>query len=235
LLCADYGVNNSSVPAGSIAKRRDDVTMTGPNPNERYPIPGDKNLQFIKNTITKPNIIAGDYSYYYALNGESFEDQVLYHYEFIGTKLRIGKFCSIASEARFMMDGGNHRMDGSTFPFNIFGNGWETFTPSLDQLPIKGDTVIGNDVWIGRRATIMPGVRIGDGAIIAAEAVVAKDVEPYTIVGGNPAREIRKRYSTEVIQELLEIRWWDCEIEVINQYMGAIVSGDMDMLRKMRP
>lgn len=208
--------------------------MTGPNPNKKYPIPGYTNVQFIKNMITKPNIIAGDYSYYDALNGESFEDQVLYHYEVIGTKLIIGKFCSIAPEVRFMMDGGNHRMDGSTFPFNIFGNGWETHTPSLEDLPIKGDTIVGNDVWIGRRATIMPGVRIGDGAIISAEAVVVKDVEPYTIVGGNPAREIRKRFSPEVIQELLEIKWWDSNITLINDYIGAIVSGDMGTLRKMK-
>ncbi|KEQ21951.1 streptogramin A O-acetyltransferase Vat(I) [Paenibacillus tyrfis] len=208
--------------------------MIGPNPNEKYPVPGNTNVQFIRNTITKPNIIVGDYSYYDAVNGESFEDQVLYHYEVIGTKLIIGKFCSIAPEVRFMMDGGNHRMDGSTFPFNIFGNGWEKHTPSLEQLPIKGDTIVGNDVWIGRRATIMPGVRIGDGAIIAAEAVVVKDVEPYTIVGGNPAREIRKRFSPEVIQELLDIKWWDSDIELISQYIGSIVSGDMDTLRKMK-
>lgn len=208
--------------------------MSGPNPNHKFPIPGNKNLQFIKNMITKPNIVAGDYSYYDAFNGESFEDQVLYHYEILGTKLIIGKFCSIAPEARFMMDGGNHRMDGSTFPFNIFGNGWEAFTPSLEEIPIKGDTVIGNDVWIGRRATIMPGVRIGDGAIIAAEAVVVKDVEPYTIVGGNPAKEIRKRFPPEVSQELLEIKWWDYDIEIINPYIGAIVSGDVDRLRKMK-
>ncbi|MCP1307338.1 streptogramin A O-acetyltransferase Vat(I) [Paenibacillus tyrfis] len=208
--------------------------MIGPNPKEKYPVPGNTNVQFIRNTITKPNIIVGDYSYYDAMNGESFEDQVLYHYEVIGTKLIIGKFCSIAPEVRFMMDGGNHRMDGSTFPFNIFGNGWEKHTPSLEQLPIKGDTVVGNDVWIGRRATIMPGVRIGDGAIIAAEAVVVKDVEPYTIVGGNPAREIRKRFSPEVIQELLDIKWWDSDIELISQYIDAIVSGDMDTLRKMK-
>lgn len=209
--------------------------MIGPNPNVKYPIPGNKNLQFIKNMITKPNIIAGDYSYYDASNGESFEDQVLYHYEFIGTKLIIGKFCSIAPETRFIMDGGNHRMDGSTFPFNIFGNGWEAFTPSLAELPIKGDTIIGNDVWIGRGATIMPGVCIGDGAIISAEAVVVKDVEPYTIVGGNPAKEVRKRFSPETIQELLEIKWWDWDIELINQSIGVIVSGNMDMLRKMNP
>ncbi|PZE19043.1 streptogramin A O-acetyltransferase Vat(I) [Paenibacillus xerothermodurans] len=208
--------------------------MLGPNPNSKYPIPGNMNVQFIRNTITKPNIIVGDYSYYNALNGESFEDHVLYHFEVIGTKLVIGKFCSIAPEVRFMMDGGNHRMDGSTYPFNIFGNGWERHTPSLDQLPIKGDTVVGNDVWIGRRVTIMPGVRIGDGAIISAEAVVVKDVDPYTVVGGNPAREIKQRYPKEIIQELLEIRWWDFDIDLISQYLGAIVSGDMVTLRKMK-
>lgn len=208
--------------------------MTGPNPNEKYPIPGNTNVQFIKNTITKPNIIAGDYSYFDALNGESFEDQVLYHYEIIGTKLIIGKFCSIAPEVRFIMDGGNHRMDGSTFPFNIFGNGWEAHTPTLEDLPIKGDTIVGNDVWIGRRATIMPGVRIGDGAIISSEAVVVKDVEPYTIVGGNPAREIRKRFSSEVVQALLDIKWWDKDIKLINSYIGAIVSGDIETLRNIK-
>lgn len=208
--------------------------MLGPNPNEKYPIPGNRNLQFIKKTITKPNIMVGDYSYYDALNGGPFEDQVLYHYEVIGTKLIIGKFCSIAPEVRFLMDGGNHRMDGSTFPFNIFGHGWEKYTPSLNQLSIKGDTVVGNDVWIGRRATIMPGVRIGDGAIVSAEAVVVKDVEPYTIVGGNPAREIKQRYSQEAIQELLEIKWWDFDIDLINQYIGAIVSGDMETLKGMK-
>jgi len=208
--------------------------MLGPNPNSKYPIPGNMNVQFIRNTITKSNIIVGDYSYYNALNGESFEDQVLYHYEVIGTKLVIGKFCSIAPEVRFMMDGGNHRMDGSTYPFNIFGNGWERHTPSLDQLPIKGDTVVGNDVWIGRRATIMPGVRIGDGAIISAEAVVVKDVDPYTVVGGNPAREINQRYPEEIIQELLAIRWWDFDIDLISPYIDAIVSGDMVTLRKMK-
>ncbi|UNK18861.1 streptogramin A O-acetyltransferase Vat(I) [Paenibacillus sp. N3/727] len=208
--------------------------MTGPNPREAYPIPGNKNVQFINNTITKPGIIIGDYSYYDALNGESFEEQVLYHYEMLGTKLIIGKFCSIAPETRFIMSGGNHRMDGSTYPFNLFGNGWEAHTPTLEQLPLKGDTVVGNDVWIGRRATIMPGVRIGDGAIIGAEAVVVKDVPPYTIIGGNPAKEIRKRYDPNIIQELLEIRWWDADIELINRFMGAIVSGDMEMLRQMK-
>lgn len=208
--------------------------MTGPNPGEKYPIPGNRQVQFIKNMITKPNIVAGDYSYYDSENGESFEDQVLYHYEVIGTKLIIGKFCSIAPETRFMMDGGNHRMDGSTYPFNIFGHGWEKHTPTLEQLRIKGDTVVGNDVWIGRRATIMPGVRIGDGAVISAEAVVTKDVAPYTIVGGNPAKEIRQRFAPEIIEELLDLRWWDFDITVIQEYMGAIVSGDIGAMRTMK-
>jgi len=208
--------------------------MTGPNPGEKYPIPGNRQVQFIKNMITKPNIVAGDYSYYDSANGESFEDQVLYHYEVIGTKLIIGKFCSIAPETRFMMDGGNHRMDGSTYPFNIFGHGWEKHTPTLEQLRIKGDTVVGNDVWIGRRATIMPGVRIGDGAVISAEAVVTKDVAPYTIVGGNPAKEIRQRFAPEIIEELLDLRWWDFDITVIQEYMGAIVSGDIEAMRTMK-
>lgn len=208
--------------------------MTGPNPGEKYPIPGNRQVQFIKNMITKPNIVAGDYSYYDSANGESFEDQVLYHYEVIGTKLIIGKFCSIAPETRFMMDGGNHRMDGSTYPFNIFGHDWEKHTPTLEQLRIKGDTVVGNDVWIGRRATIMPGVRIGDGAVISAEAVVTKDVAPYTIVGGNPAKEIRQRFAPEIIEELLDLRWWDFDITVIQEYMGAIVSGDIGAMRTMK-
>ncbi|CAH1192460.1 Virginiamycin A acetyltransferase [Paenibacillus auburnensis] len=208
--------------------------MLGPNPNDKYPIPGNRNVQFIKNTINKPNIVAGEYSYYDAKDGELFEEQVLYHYEAIGTKLLIGKFCSIAAETTFIMGGGNHRMDGSTYPFNIFANGWEAYVPTLEQLSIKGDTVIGNDVWIGRGATIMPGVSIGDGAIIGARAVVVKDVRPYTIVGGNPAKEIRQRYSSEVVDELLKIRWWDTKMELINSYMGAIISGNLGELLEMK-
>jgi virginiamycin A acetyltransferase len=119
----------------------------GPNPTDKYPIKGNNILQFIKNTIIRPNIIAGEYSYYDAKNGESFEDQVLYHYEFFGDRLVIGKFCAIAPGVTFIMNGANHRMDGfSTYPFNIFGQGWEKYTPTLDQLPFKGDTIIGNDV-----------------------------------------------------------------------------------------
>jgi virginiamycin A acetyltransferase len=189
-------------------------------------------VQFIRNVITKPNIIAGEYSYYDSANGESFEDRVLYHYEILGDRLIIGKFCSIGPGVTFIMNGANHRMDGSTYPFNIFGNGWEAYTPALDQLPFKGDTIVGNDVWIGMEATIMPGVTIGDGAIVAAKSVVTKDVEPYMVVGGNPARKIKQRFSDHIIEELLRIRWWDWDIETIHRHIGAIVNGDVEALRR---
>ncbi|MFF2591018.1 Vat family streptogramin A O-acetyltransferase [Peribacillus butanolivorans] len=207
----------------------------GPNPTDKYPIKGNNILQFIKNTITRPNIIAGEYSYYDAKNGEYFEDQVLYHYEFFGDRLVIGKFCAIAPGVTFIMNGANHRMDGfSTYPFNIFGQGWEKYTPTLDQLPFKGDTIIGNDVWIGMDTVIMPGINIGDGAIIAAKSVITKDVEPYTIVGGNPAKKIKTRFSEEIIRKLLEIKWWDLDIEVISDHIGLIVNGDIDNLENLK-
>lgn len=207
--------------------------MYGPNPDLKYPIEGNCNVQFIKNTIKKPNILAGDYSYYSAKQGESFEEQVLHHYEFIGDRLIIGKFCSIAEGTTFIMNGANHRTDGSTYPFNIFGHGWEKFTPTLDDLPLKGDTQIGNDVWIGKDATIMPGVTIGDGAIVAAQSVVIKNVEPYTIVGGNPAKTIKLRFAKEIVDDLLTIKWWDWNIDTISKHIDIIVNGDMEALKKV--
>lgn len=207
--------------------------IQGPDPKEIYPIKGNKNVQFIKPSLTGVNIEAGEYSYYDSKGGESFEGQVLYHYELLGDRLIIGKFCSIGPGATFIMNGANHRMDGSTYPFNIFGNGWEKHTPALDMLPLKGDTVVGNDVWIGMDAMIMPGVTIGDGAIIGAGSIVAKDVEPYTVVGGNPTRQIKKRFPESEIKELLQIRWWDLDMQVINDHMDAILSLDMDVLREV--
>ncbi|MBG9472358.1 Vat family streptogramin A O-acetyltransferase [Priestia megaterium] len=207
----------------------------GPNPTDKYPIKGNNVVQFIKNTTTRPNIIVGDYSYYDARNGESFEDQVLYHYEFFCDRLVIGKFCAIAPGVTFIMNGANHRMDGlSTYPFNIFGGGWEKHTPTLNQLPFKGDTVIGNDVWIGTDTVIMPGINIGDGAIIAAKSVVTKDVEPYTIVGGNPAQKIKERFPEQIINKLLEIKWWDLNIEIISAHIDVIVNGDIEKLEKLK-
>lgn len=208
--------------------------MTGPNPDVKYPIEGYQGLQYIKNTITKPNIIVGDYSYYDCRNG-NFEDQVLHHYEMYGDQLIIGKFCSIASGVTFIMNGANHKMDGfSTYPFSIFGHGWERFTPSLEELPFKEDTVIGNDVWIGMNACLMPGVKIGDGAIIAAKSVVTKDVQPYTIVGGNPSKELKKRFSDDIVATLLNVAWWEWDIEKISNHIDIIVNGDSKALLQVK-
>lgn len=211
------------------------LSSMNPNPNVKYPIEGNKSVHFIKNTITKPNIIVGNYSYYDSKHGETFENQVLYHYEVIGNRFIMGKFCCVAPGVTFIMNGANYRMDGFTaYPFNIFGHGWEKYTPSLSDLPLKGDTIIGNDVWIGMDATIMPGITIGDGAIIAANSVITKDVPPYTIVGGNPAIEIKKRFPDDVINELLEIKWWDFDIKTISASIDIIVSGDIGALRKVK-
>nr|WP_032489635.1 streptogramin A O-acetyltransferase Vat(A) [Staphylococcus aureus]P26839.2 RecName: Full=Virginiamycin A acetyltransferase [Staphylococcus aureus]AAA26683.1 acetyltransferase [Staphylococcus aureus]AAF24087.1 acetyltransferase Vat [Staphylococcus aureus] len=206
----------------------------GPDPENILPIKGNRNLQFIKPTITNENILVGEYSYYDSKRGESFEDQVLYHYEVIGDKLIIGRFCSIGPGTTFIMNGANHRMDGSTYPFHLFRMGWEKYMPSLKDLPLKGDIEIGNDVWIGRDVTIMPGVKIGDGAIIAAEAVVTKNVAPYSIVGGNPLKFIRKRFSDGVIEEWLALQWWNLDMKIINENLPFIINGDIEMLKRKR-
>ncbi len=204
----------------------------GPSPDTKYPIDGQTRLVYLKTIVTNPNIIVGDYTYYDDFERpENFERNVLYHFDFIGDKLIIGKFCSIASDVKFIMNGGNHRTDWLTnYPFPIFGNGWEIAMP--DEWPDKGDTVIGNDVWIGYRATLMPGVQVGDGAIIASQSVVTKSIAPYAVVGGNPAKEIRKRFDDETIQALLDICWWDWDIETITRNLKAICSSDIEALRR---
>lgn len=207
--------------------------MYGANPNEKHPMEGFPQICFIKNTVSNPNIIIGDYTYYDDLeDSENFERNVLYHFPFIGDKLIIGKFCALATGVKFIMNGANHKISGfSTYPFQIFGNGWEKVTPELEEFPNKGNTVIGNDVWIGYEALIMPGIQIGDGAIIASKSVVTKDVLPYTIVGGNPAKEIKKRFSNDIIDYLLKISWWNWDIEKITRNLEKIVGGDIDALK----
>lgn len=206
----------------------------GPDPSDSHPMKGFPQVCFIRNTVSNPQIEIGEYTYYHdPEKPEDFERNVLYLFPFIGDRLIIGRFCAIARGVRFIMNGANHRMSGfSTYPFDIFGNGWERVAPTPDQLPLRGDTVVGNDVWLGYEATVMPGVRIGDGSIVAARSVVTTDVEPYTIVGGNPARPLRRRFPDEVIAELLEIRWWDWDVEHITRHLEAIVSADIDVLRK---
>ncbi|MCV3297483.1 Vat family streptogramin A O-acetyltransferase [Pantoea ananatis] len=206
--------------------------MNGPDPTAPHPLAGFPQVCFIKNTVRNPNIIVGDYTYYDdPLDAENFERNVLYHYPFIGDKLIIGKFCAIAKGAQFIMNGANHKMSGiSTYPFQIFGNGWEKVMPGEGDLPYKGDTVIGNDVWIGYEALIMPGVHVGNGAIIASRSVVTSDVPAYTVVGGNPAKPVRARFAPEVVAQLESLAWWDQSPAWITAHLGQIVSGDVEAL-----
>ena len=206
--------------------------MYGANPKDKHPMAGFPQICFIQNTVTNPNIVVGDYTYYDdPEDSEDFERNVLYHFPFIGDRLIIGKFCAIATGAKFIMNGANHQLTGfSTYPFYIFGNGWEKVTPQAGELPYKGDTVIGNDVWIGYEAIIMPGVQVGDGAIIAAKSVVVKDVFPYTIVGGNPAKFIRQRFEESIVQALLKIAWWNWNIKKISRNLESIVAADISAL-----
>lgn len=212
----------------------------GPEPTSKYPFEGlnlsddiCKSTVFLKNSITRHNIIVGDYSYYSdPENAHDFENKnVLYHYAFSKEKLIIGNFCAIATGAKFIMSSANHKIDGfSSYPFFIFGRGWEKDF-DMASLPYKGDTVVGNDVWIGYDATIMPGVTIGDGAIIGAKALVTKNVPPYAIVGGNPAKIIRMRFDEQTITQLLEIAWWKWPGEKISRNISAIIGNDLDKLK----
>lgn len=207
--------------------------MRGPDPSNTHPMEGFPQVCFIKNTIKNPNIIVGDFTYYDdPEDSENFERNVLYHFPFIGDKLIIGKFCAIAKGVQFIMNGANHKLSGfSTFPFYIFGNGWENAMPQAGDLPYKGDTVIGNDVWIGFDALIMPGVKIGNGAIISSRSVVTSDVPAYTIAGGNPAKIIKKRFPEETIATLEKLAWWNWPIEKITKNITAIMSDDIEKLR----
>lgn len=206
--------------------------MHGPDPDEKHPLPDFPQVCFIKNSVTNPNIIIGDYTYYDdPEDSEGFERNVLYHYPFIGDKLIIGKFCALARGVKFIMNGANHKTSGlSTYPFFIFGHGWESAAPQPGDLPYKGDTCVGNDVWFGYESLIMPGVKIGNGAIISSRSVVVSDVPPYSIVGGNPAKVIRTRFSDEVIAGLEAIAWWDWPVDKITRNLDAITSGDIARL-----
>lgn len=204
--------------------------MNIPNPNVVFP--NDyKTSCFLKNVITAPNISVGDYTYYDdAVAPTEFEkNNVLFNYPEFGDSLTIGKFCSIASGTQFIMGAANHRISSVTaYPFAIFGGAWADVIPShLEQLPFKGDTTVGNDVWIGRNSVIMPGVTIGDGAIIAAHSLVAKDVEPYSVVGGNPARFIKKRFNESLIALLLDIKWWDFSDEELVEVLPILCSPNL--------
>jgi len=230
--CADHSIPLSDVPDAP------DLPVppppNGPDPGKTHPLlSGDTRLTFIANTVKNPNILVGDYTYTDDAEGaEPFESRVLYHYPEIGDRLIIGRFTAIASGVRFLMNGAAHATGGfSTYPFGLFGQGWEAAAPSPGSLNAKGDTVIGNDVWIGYQALILPGVKIGDGAIVAARSVVTRDVPPYAVVGGAPATLIRARFSGEIVAALLEIAWWNWDAAKITRNLPAITAADLDALR----
>lgn len=230
--CADKHIPLTDIP--NPPEMPELPAPTGPAPSQIHPLPtGDKRLTYIANTVKNPNIIVGDYTYTDDSEGhEPFERRVLYHYPENGDKLIIGRFTAIASGVRFIMNGATHKTDGfSTYPFSLFGQGWEAPSSGADTPTPKGDTVIGNDVWIGYQAVIMPGVRIGDGAIITARAVVTQDVPPYAVVGGVPATLIRTRFTEEVIAALLDLAWWNWDAAKITRNRAAITSADLGALQ----
>ena len=196
-----------------------------PNPNKIHPIVGYNKEIYVKPTIKNKNIIVGDFTY---IADTEFESHVTHHYEFNNDKLIIGKFCQIASGVEFVMNGANHQMNAvTTFPFYTL-EGWEQVPPTQNDLPIKGDTVIGNDVWIGANVTIVNGVTIGDGAVIGANSIVTKDIPPYSIYGGVPAKCIRMRFEQNQIDFLLKLKWWNMDEEWIRS--NSLLFSDVNCL-----
>ena len=208
--------------------------MDGPRPEIKHPIPMHPRVGFLKPLVTAANIEVGEFTYYDDPDGpDKFQEKcVLHHYPFIGDRLVIGRFCAIAEGARFIMNGANHAMSGfSTYPFNIFGHGWEAgFDQATWEREIRGDTVIGNDVWIGMDAVILPGISIGDGAIVGAKAVVTHDVAPYAIVAGNPAKTVKTRFDKRTVARLLELAWWNWPVDKIGRNLNAIRGADIAAL-----
>ncbi len=199
-----------------------------PDPNAIHPIVGyDKEIH-VKPTIRNPNIIVGDFTY---IADSEFESHVTHHYDWLGDRLVIGKFCQIGAGVEFVMNGANHQMNAATtYPFYTMA-GWKMPPPAVEALPFKGDTVIGNDVWIGQNAVILPGVHIGDGAIVGANSVVGSNVAPYSIVAGNPARLLRKRFDDELIGLMLRFKWWDKSIEEINCLIPLLTDSDLSKVK----
>lgn len=209
---------------------------TGPDPMNRYPMPGHERVGFLKPILADlTNVEVGDYSYYDDPAGpERFRDNILYHFDFVGDRLVIGKFCALATGTRFIMNGANHALDGlTTYPFAAFGQGWDVVPMTEIAFPMKGDTVVGHDVWFGYDSLVMPGVRIGSGAIVASRSVVAADIPPYAVVAGNPARVVRMRFPDATIAALLELGWWDWAPDRLRVAIPALVRGDVDALQAL--
>lgn len=211
------------------------IPNCGPDPADPYPMEAARRVGFLKPLVSAPNVEIGDYTYCDdPLGPEGFIERcVLYHYPHMDDRLVIGRFCAIAAGVRFVMNGANHALDGlSTYPFPIFGGGWED--PHVDwKKGSRGDTVVGHDVWIGTGAVIMPGVTIGDGAIIGAFSVVARDVPAYGVAVGNPARTVKKRFADATIARLLSLAWWHWPAEDITRALPALRTGDLGELEQI--
>ena len=201
-----------------------------------FPRPNDPHTCHLMKVITKPNIVVGEYSYYHDFDDpKNFESRnVLYQYPMNNDQLIIGKFCSIASGAKFLFNGGNHKNDSFVnYPFAIFGDLWEHSLPISSSWDNRGDIIIGNDVWIGHEAVIMAGVKIGDGARIATRAVVTKNVKPYEVVGGVPAKSLKMRFDSETIRLLENLKWWDMGIESIRANLHILMNNDKEALKSL--
>ena len=200
-----------------------------PDPDVIHPIAGYNKEIYVKPAVRNPNIIVGEFTY---IADSEFEGHVTNFYPWSRDKLIIGKFCQIAAGVEFVMNDANHQMNTvTTFPFYTL-EGWDMNVPDQSEMPFKGDTIIGNDVWIGQNAVILPGVHIGDGAIIGANSIVGSDVDPYTIVVGNPAKPLRKRFDDELIELLLHFKWWDKSINEINSLISLLTCSELDKVKE---
>ena len=209
--------------------------MTVPDPDRLHPLDATDQVVFLAPLAKgRRGVEVGRFTYYDDPDGAErfFDRNVLYHYDFSPSRLRIGPFCALATDVRFVMDGANHTMGGfSTFPFDIFGADWRQGFSSKDvNADARGDIVVGPDVWIGYDATILPGVTIGAGAIVAAKSVVSRDVAPYAVVAGNPAREVRRRFDDDAVSRLLAIAWWDWPLDKITRNLRHVRGADLAAL-----
>jgi len=209
--------------------------MTIPDPKQVHPLSHTDRVVFLKPVVTSGKIEVGDYSYYDDPGDPTAFEQNNVLYAYGPERLVIGRYCALAEGVRFVMAGANHPMVGpSTFPFGIFGGTWaETTMDLVMSAPSRGDTVVGNDVWLGYRVVVMPGVTIGDGAIVAAGSVVAADVPPYAIAGGNPARVLRMRYEPDDVARLLRAAWWDWPAQLVTEHARTIMSGTPEELERI--
>lgn len=237
-LILEFNINASEFLDLSALKEMDEIYVMQkahkkdkPDSKRIHPLKSrDESVVYIKPTLMfNKNIIVGEYTYF---DGQNFERHVTHHYDFLGDKLIIGKFCQIGRGVEFIMNGANHQMNSvSTYPFYIF-KGWEQTPPKMEDLPYKGDTIIGNDVWVGQNVTFLPGVKVGDGCIIGANSVVGSDIPPYSIVVGNPAKIIRKRFDDEMIELLEKLAWWNLSINKIQKIIPLLSNSDLTYVKE---